>query len=122
MPKTMEPDRIKVGLVGAGEAGAQHARALRSLPFVEIAAVADPDQSRAESLAASFNIPRVFPSLRAMADARPGVVHVLTPMDTRPVTVLEALEMGCHVFVEAPMAQTTAECDRLIRTAQERGL
>src|SRR5207249_823120 len=102
MPRTMEPDRVRVGLVGAGEAGAQHARALRSLPFVEIAGVADPDQGRAEELAANFKIPRVFPSLTAMAEARPGVVHVLTPADTRAATVLEALEMGCHVLVEAP--------------------
>jgi predicted dehydrogenase/nucleoside-diphosphate-sugar epimerase len=118
----MEPDRIKVGLVGAGNAAAQHARALRSLPFVEIAALADPDQSRAESLAASFNIPRVFPSLTAMAEAPPRVVHVLTPTDTRAAIVLEALQMGCHVFVEAPMAAAAAECDRLIRAARERGL
>src|SRR5689334_22421568 len=103
MPRTMEPDRVKVGLAGAGEAAAQHARALRSLPFVEIAGVADPDQSRAESLAASFKIPHVFPSVTAMADARPAVVHVLTPTDTRAGAVLEALEIGCHVFVEAPM-------------------
>jgi len=101
---------------------AYHARALRSLPFVEIAGVADPDQSRAEALAAKFKIPRVFPSLKAMAEARPNVIHVLTPPATHAATVLEALEMGCHVFVEKPMAETAADCNRMIAAARERGL
>ena len=57
----MERDQaVKVGLVGAGYVSAYHARALRSLPFVEIAGVADPDQGRAKALAAKFKIPRVF--------------------------------------------------------------
>src|SRR5262249_36205272 len=110
------------GLIGAGEVGAQHARALRSLPFVEIAGVADPDQGRAEELAAAFKIPRVFSSLAAMAEARPGVIHVVTPPDLHTGDVLEALEIGCHVLVESPMAETAADCDRMIRAARERGL
>jgi len=123
MPKKMEPDHaVKVGLVGAGYVSAYHVRALRSLPFVEIVGVADPDQDRAEALAAKFKIPRVFPSLKAMAETRPNVIHVLTLPATHAATVLEALEMGCHVFVEKPMAETVADCDRMIAVARARGL
>ena len=123
MPKQTEADRaVRVGLVGAGHVSAHHARALRRLPFVEIAGVADPDQGRAEALAARFKIPRVFPSLAALAEARPNVIHVLTPPATHAATVLEALDMGCHVFVETPMAETAADCDRMIAAARERGL
>ena len=113
---------VRVGLVGAGYVSGYHARALRSLPFVEIAGVADPDQDRAEALAAQFKIPAVFPSLTAMAEVRPNVVHVLTPPETHVDIVLEALSMGCHVFVEKPMAETTADCDRMIAAAREHGL
>ena len=119
----MERDAaVKVGLVGAGNVSAYHARALGSLPFVEIAGVADPDQERAKALAAKFKIPRVFPSLAAMAEAQPNVIHVLTPPATHTALVLEALEMGCHVFVEKPMAETAADCDRMIAAARERNL
>ena len=38
---------VKVGLVGAGYVSTYHARALRSLPFVEIVGIADPDEDRA---------------------------------------------------------------------------
>jgi predicted dehydrogenase/nucleoside-diphosphate-sugar epimerase len=113
---------VKVGLVGAGYVSTYHARALRSLPFVEIVGVADSDQSRAETLAAQFQIPKVYPSLQAMAEAQPKVIHVLTPPATHAALALEAMEMGCHVFVEKPMAESTVDCDRMIQCARERGL
>jgi predicted dehydrogenase/nucleoside-diphosphate-sugar epimerase len=113
---------IGVGLVGAGYVAAYHARALRSLPFVEIVGVADPDEARAKALAAQFGIPRVYSSLEAMAEARPNVIHVLTPPASHAPLVLQALEMGCHVFVEKPMAESVADCDRMIACAREKGL
>jgi predicted dehydrogenase/nucleoside-diphosphate-sugar epimerase len=119
----LQPDQlVKVGLVGAGYVSTYHARALRSLPFVEIVGVADRDQSRAQALAAQFRIPAVYPSLAAMAEAQPKVIHVLTPPATHAALALEAMEMGCHVFVEKPMAESAADCDRMIRCAREKGL
>jgi len=44
---------------------------LRSLPFVEIVGIADPDEDRASALAEQFRIPKVYSSLQAMAEAHP---------------------------------------------------
>ncbi|HEY2013024.1 MAG TPA: NAD-dependent epimerase/dehydratase family protein [Bryobacteraceae bacterium] len=119
----MEPNQtVRVGLVGAGYVSEFHARALGSLPFVEVVGVADPDRGRAEALAKKFKIPRTFPTLEAMAETRPNVVHVLTPPSMHAATSMEALNMGCHVFVEKPMAETAEDCDRMIALARERGL
>ena len=119
----MQPEQeVRVGLVGAGYVSTYHARALRSLPFVKIVGVADPDENRAKALAAQFGIPRVYPSLQAMAEARPNVIHVLTPPASHMPLVLEALDMRCHVFVEKPMAESAADCDRMIASAREKGL
>ena len=115
-------DLVRVGLVGGGYVATYHARALKSLPFVEIVGVADPDEARAKALAAEFGIPRVYPSLAAMEEARPQVIHVLTPPAYHAALVLEALDMGCHVFVEKPMAESAADCDRMIARAREKGL
>jgi 2-alkyl-3-oxoalkanoate reductase len=113
---------LRVGLVGAGYVAAYHARALRSLADVEIVGVADPDEMRAKALASEFNIPRIYPSLDAMAEAQPQVIHVLTPPAYHAPLVLQALDMGCHVFVEKPMAETVADCDRMIERARQKGL
>ena len=113
---------VKVGLVGAGYVSTYHARALSSLPFVEIVGVADSDQTRAETLAAQFQIPKVYPSLAAMAEAQPKVIHILTPPASHASLAIEAMEMGCHVFVEKPMAESAADCDRMIQCAREKNL
>ena len=119
----MEPNElVKVGLVGAGYVSTYHARALRSLPFVEIVGIADPDEDRASALAEQFKIPKVYPSLQAMGEAQPKVIHVLTPPGSHAALALQALNMGCHVFVEKPMAETVADCGRMIASAREKGL
>jgi predicted dehydrogenase/nucleoside-diphosphate-sugar epimerase len=114
--------RVKVGLVGAGYVSTYHARALRSLPFVEIVGIADPDEDRAGALAEQFQIPQIYSSLDAMAEAQPKVIHVLTPPGLHAPLALQALEMGCHVFVEKPMAESVADCDRMIESARQKGL
>jgi 2-alkyl-3-oxoalkanoate reductase len=108
--------------VGAGYVSTYHARALRSLRFVEIVGIADLDRQRAAAVAAQFQIPKVYPSLQAMAEAGPQVIHILTPPGSHAALALEALEMGCHVFVEKPMAESVADCDRMIASAREKGL
>jgi len=115
-------DAVRVGLVGAGYVAPYHARALRSLPFVELVGVADPDEQRCKALAAEFGIARAYPSLEAMAEAEPHVIHILTPPAHHARLALQAMDMGCHVFVEKPMAETVADCDRMIERARERGV
>jgi predicted dehydrogenase/nucleoside-diphosphate-sugar epimerase len=116
------PQRVRVCLVGAGYVASRHLAALRDLPFVEVAGICDTDRKKAEELAARFRIGGVFGSLAEMASARPEVVHILTPPASHCALTLEALEMGCHVFVEKPMAETAEECDRMIASAREKRL
>ena len=41
------------------------------------------------------------------------VVHVLTPPASHAALTLQALEAGCDVFVEKPLATSAAECQRI---------
>ncbi|HSU67037.1 MAG TPA: NAD-dependent epimerase/dehydratase family protein [Tepidisphaeraceae bacterium] len=115
-------DRVRVGIVGAGYVSVYHARALRSLPFVDIVGIVDLDKARAQAVAEQFAIPHIFASLEALADTLPNVIHILTPPASHASLALQALDMGCHVFVEKPMAETVADCDRMIASAREKGL
>jgi predicted dehydrogenase/nucleoside-diphosphate-sugar epimerase len=113
----LEARRFRVGLVGAGYVSTHHIRALKSLEFVEIVAIADSDPERAQAVAKQFGIPLAVCSLAEMAAASPDVVHILTPPSCHADLAVEALEMGCHVLVEKPMAETVADCDRMIAAA-----
>lgn len=118
----MNPSReVNVALVGAGYVSAYHIRALRTLPHIRIVGIADTSIDRARALASRFAIPAAFARLADLRNAHPDVVHVLTPPSSHARLAIEALEMGCHVLVEKPMAPTAAECDDMIAAAKRTG-
>ena len=117
----MTTPKIKAGIVGAGGISEFHIKGLRRLPYVDIVGVADLNEARARELAQRFAVPRSFPSLATLLEARPDVVHVLTPPESHAANAIEALRGGCHVLVEKPLATSVEDCDRIAAAAQEAG-
>ena len=107
--------------MGAGYVSSYHARAVQSLDFAELIGIADPDRARAAQVAQQFDIPAVFGSLSEMAAAAPDVIHILTPPALHAPLAIEAMDLGCHVFVEKPMAESVADCNLMIAKAREKG-
>jgi predicted dehydrogenase/nucleoside-diphosphate-sugar epimerase len=95
---------------------------VKGLDFTEVVGICDTDLTKAKEVAAKHGIPGVYRSLAEMAAAKPDVIHILTPPSSHCALTLEALDMGCHVFVEKPMAETVEECDHMIARAKEKGL
>jgi len=113
--------KIRVGLIGAGYVSAHHLKALKAVESVEVVGIADLDFARAQEMGAKFAVPAAFRTLAEMASVAPDVVHVLTPPESHASLAIEALGMGCHVFVEKPMAETAEDCDRMIAAAEAAG-
>jgi predicted dehydrogenase len=55
------------------------------------------------------------------AAAEPEVIHICTPSPTHAELVQRALQSGCHVIAEKPLAETGEETERLLALAAERG-
>jgi predicted dehydrogenase/nucleoside-diphosphate-sugar epimerase len=114
-------DRVfRVGLIGAGYVSRYHVMALGRLTGVRLAGICDVDAARAEAAAreartTAFTAPAQL--LRAGVD----VVHVLTPPATHAGLAIQALEHGCHVLVEKPLAISVEECDRIAAAAARAG-
>ena len=68
---------MKLGVVGIGHLGQHHARIYRSLPGVELAAVADTDPQRRYEVGTRLGV-RAFESWRDMID-RVDAVSVVVP-------------------------------------------
>jgi predicted dehydrogenase/nucleoside-diphosphate-sugar epimerase len=113
--------RFRAGLVGAGYISEFHIAALRRLPDVDLVGVCDVDPARAARTAEQFGV-SAFPSLAALREAGAEVLHILTPPHTHAALALEALDLGCHVLVEKPLAVDAEDCERLARKAEEKGL
>lgn len=108
---------MRVLLVGAGRAGANHASHL--LPG-EIAGVFDSDGDAAGSLAERYGT-TAFPSLEVGLEAADAVV-VSTPTFTHRELTVAAARAGRHVLCEKPMALDEAECEAMIAAAHAGGV
>ncbi len=116
------PAKLRVAIVGAGYVATHHLAALKDLDFVDVVGICDSNHDAAEALGKRFGIPLVSTTLAGLAAARPQSVHVLTPPASHAALAIEAMQMGCHVLVEKPMADTVADCEAMIAVAAERGL
>jgi len=114
--------QVRVAIVGAGYVSKHHIAALRTLEFVDIVGIADLDRDAARAVADQFRIPYFCTDIADLAAKNPTAVYVLTPPATHCKLALQALEMGCHVFVEKPLAETVAQCDAMLELAREKGL
>lgn len=119
---THSKNTLRIAIVGAGYVAAYHLAALKRLEFVQIVGICDLDTVAAEALAGRFGVPVVTRSLADLASQSPDAVYVLTPPASHCALALQALDMGCHVLVEKPMAESVEECERMIARAHEHGL
>lgn len=119
---SLAPRKLRVAVVGAGYVATHHLAALSRLDFVEIVGLCDSNRGAAEALAARFGVGRVVGSLAELADAQPNVVYVLTPPASHATLAIQAMDMGCHVLVEKPMADSAADCEAMLARAKATGL
>jgi predicted dehydrogenase len=114
---------FRFGLIGAGVAAEIHVAAMRTVPGVEVHAVADADPERARALATRYGIPEVHESGEALAARAPvDAVAVLTPHHLHLPYVLAAARAGRHVLVEKAIAHTVAAADELIDACRTHGV
>jgi len=114
------PAKLNVAIVGCGAvADKRHIPSFARLKDkVTVRAVCDKNEELAKQVAVRHRIPKVFVSQTEMLKAeRIDIVDVCTPPHIHAPIAIEALEAGCHVLMEKPMALTTADCDRMIEAA-----
>lgn len=109
--------KLRIGIMGAGAMGRNHARVLATMPEVELVAVFDQNPEVASAVAQEFGV-AAAPSIEdfltcieAATVAAPTVVHV--PLG------LQLMQAGKHVFMEKPIADTVEGARQLISKAQE---
>jgi UDP-N-acetylglucosamine 3-dehydrogenase len=108
----------RVGVVGTGVMGRNHARVLHELHDVELVGVADSNLDAACQVA-DFHAIRGYGSLEELLQKeKPDAVTIAVPTENHHRAVMEALAAGCHVMVEKPIAATIAEADELVAAAR----
>lgn len=113
---------MRFAAVGLGNAITMfHVPALRRIPGAELVGGCDLSADRRSSWQSATGS-SAFESLDDLLErSRPDVVLVATPPDAHVDPVLRALEAGCHIFCEKPLAETAAQADTIARAAASAG-
>ncbi len=112
-------NELRVGVIGVGHHGRQHARIYGELPGIVLAAVADTDEETLKCVSQEWGVP----SFADYREVTPQVdaVSIATPTASHHAIAHHFLSSGKHVFLEKPMASTVEEADDLIRLADQNG-
>lgn len=110
---------MKVGIVGCGSISKTHVKALLKNRGIEVVSVCDIDEKRAKYVANRWGIKSSYKDYSDMLNEQDlDLVHVLTPPRSHAAISIKAMDTGCHVMVEKPMAMSLAEADRMIAASK----
>jgi predicted dehydrogenase len=112
---------LRVGVIGLG-VGKGHIRSYRMHPAAEVVAIADPDAERRQAIGAEYEIPdRYEDAVTMLEDQDLDIVSICTPNKFHKDLAISALETGCHVLCEKPMAMNAEEARQMNETAERTG-
>src|SRR5881227_2893017 len=104
-------NKIRVGVVGVGHIGRNHARLYAELSGADFTAIYDTDAERAADVAAQFGV--IVATSLSDFTARIDAASVATPTETHFAVASELLAAGKHLLVEKPITDNTAQAASL---------
>ena len=106
-------------LIGCGGIGSHHSQWAVATPDIDVLAFCDINEEAASSYHEQFE-GRYYTTdaARVFADPDVEIVTIATTHGTHAELALAALDAGKHVYLEKPMAMTTADCLRIYRAMQ----
>lgn len=114
----MQNTSVRFGLIGYGQFGAHHARAIEATDDAVLSAVAVPSDSSQRAARTAHPHADVYQDYRQLLDrSSVDVVDIVVPNDLHYEVALAALDAGKHVLLEKPMALSATHCDALLRAA-----
>lgn len=122
----MSTRKYRVGLIGTGRKGTQHARAFAINPASEVVAAADPDPTNLKLFVERFGLPQnqVYSDYHEMlATEHLDIVAPILPVKFNPDAVVAAAESGAKAIIcEKPVSATLADADRMVEACRANGV
>ena len=112
---------VRIGIIGAGAMGGEHAFVLGEMADVEVAGVFSRSQARAAAVAESCGAAAFTDAAALIASDGIDAISVCTPSEDHAPFVLAALAAGKHVFCETPFALRLDEARRMRDAARAAG-
>lgn len=114
------PDPVRMLVVGLGNMGLSHANAYHNMDGFEIVGL------MSRSIKSRTDIPdhlRDYPLFEdfdtALAEAKPDGVSINSWPNSHADYALRAMDAGCHVFMEKPIATNIEDAEKVVAKARE---
>jgi UDP-N-acetylglucosamine 3-dehydrogenase len=112
---------LRVGVVGVGVMGSNHARVLSDMSAIELVGVADPDVKQREFVARTLGCAG-FADIDGLLAAGVDAITVAAPTHLHHDLALECISRGVHVLVEKPIAPSVEEGRAIVAAARRAGV
>src|SRR5438270_4477592 len=117
-----DADRLlRVGVVGVGVMGSNHARVFADLPAVRLVGVVDPDGKQRDFVSRALGC-SAFSDVDALLAQGVDAATIAAPTHLHRELALCCIEQGVHVLVEKPIAPSVEEGRAIIAAARHAGV
>ena len=112
---------LKIGVVGVGVMGSNHARVLSGIPGVDLVGIADPDRKQRDFVARTLGCD-AFADIDGLLRCRPAAITIAAPTHLHHDLALQCISRGIHLLVEKPIAPTVEEGHAIVAAAHRAGV
>jgi len=112
---------LRVGIVGVGVMGSNHARVLAEMPGVQLVGVADPDRKQAEFVGRTLGCAAVS-DVNDLIDLGVDALTIAAPTHLHHEIALLCVSRGVHLLVEKPIASSVEEGREIVAAARRAGV
>ena len=120
--KSQMPEKpIKAAVIGVGAMGQHHPRVYDQMSLTQLVGVADANAEAGARIARLYHTASFTDHHQLLAETRPDIVSVAVPTELHHSVATDAMEAGCHVLIEKPIAATEEQAEELIRHADALG-
>jgi UDP-N-acetylglucosamine 3-dehydrogenase len=119
--KVAADGNLRIGVIGVGVMGSNHARVLSDMPGVTLVGVADPDPKQCEKVASALGC-ATFSDFEALIGQGVDAVTIAAPTHLHREIALECARRGIHILVEKPVASTIEEGHAIVAAARRAGV
>lgn len=118
MAKKIKDDIVRWGIIGVGDVcEVKSAPAMQLIEDSEIVAVMRRNGDKAADYAQRHGVPKWYTDANQLInDPDVNAIYIATPPNVHEEFTIKAAKAGKPVYVEKPMARSTAECQSMIDT------
>lgn len=124
MQKKINEDIVKWGILGVGDVcEVKSAPAMQKINKSQLIAVMRRDGAKAKDYAARHGVVKWYDDADALInDPEVNAIYIATPPNAHAILTKKVAKAGKPVYVEKPMARTTAECQEMIADCAKAGV